>query len=173
MPANRPIEIPSRLTAGTVHFAEPFTGAYSKEVERTFVPPRHLLFSALVFFVLSVLVLINAGCASVRTNDTDPAERGWSTKHKIAAGGLILAHALDFAQTHAGISSGYSESNPVMGSKPSDGRIAVAKLASLGAVLWLSHHFPEHRTKILAVALVIEGACIASNAHTVGVKMTF
>jgi len=107
---------------------------------------------------------------------TLPARISWRASDVALAGAFAVALAIDAAQTRALAQRGwqsYSETNPILGPRPSVGQVntytAVAALTVLGAAAAAPARV---RPWLLAAALAVEAFTIAGNARQ-GVALKF
>lgn len=79
--------------------------------------------------------------------------RTWSTRDNTMAASVVACNAVDYVQTVNGLRHGYNESNPLLGSHPSDGALAMAKITDLGLGYLLAKSFPKYRSWVIGAYL--------------------
>ena len=133
--------------------------------------------------VLLALAVVPAAAAAQRlappmlhVGATIPARVSWRTSDVALAGAFVVALAVDAAQTRGLAQRGwqsYSETNPILGPRPSVGQVnaytAVAALTVLGAAAVVPSRV---RPWLLGAALAVETFTIAGNMRQ-GVALEF
>jgi 6-phosphofructokinase len=101
------------------------------------------------------------------------AEPTWTWSDTAWEAAFAAAVIVDVRQTSTALATGRVELNPVMGRRPSDGRLAAAAAIAVGAHALISTALPpEHRRWWQAVSLAAEGTAVGHN-FAVGARLTF
>lgn len=87
----------------------------------------------------------------------------WTPTQQWTFTGAVACNGYDAYQTSWGVNHGYSEGNPLLGSQPSDARIAVTKTTILGAAFALEDARPQDRIVISSLLLAGCGAVVWHN----------
>jgi hypothetical protein len=100
-------------------------------------------------------------------------ERSWRTAHVALASAFAVALEIDAAQTREAMRRGYREVNPLLGPRPSTGRVnTYTALAGL-TVVGIAAVVPARlRRWVLGVALAVETVTIASTFREgIGIRL--
>jgi len=100
---------------------------------------------------LTTVILLLVGCSPL------------TPKEQILFGTMLAAHAADYETTRRGVSQGMVELNPILGSRPDQGNIALFKLGAVGVIYGLGELFPEHREFIYTLGIFTGGAAVINN----------
>lgn len=106
-------------------------------------------------WLLAVLLSV-----AVLPGSTEP----WTTTQRALLAAALVAHAADWSQTrqiHA--IDGVRERNPILGDKPSPGRVDAYFAATGIALAAASHYWPAYRTTVLGVWLSVELLAVGNN----------
>lgn len=94
----------------------------------------------------------------------------WATEDKAQFATYTALAVMDYKQTSWAMkqkdSEGnfiYQESNPFLGNRPSDTKIAVAQLASVGLMYYDIKHYGEEHRKIRWALIVLKTAVVVHN----------
>jgi len=92
--------------------------------------------------IITLLSIIIVGCATARP---------WTTEEKVLLGVSCLATAIDAATTVRMLDDGGWETNPIMGTHPSDSQVII-KMGTIQAITIIAaHYFEGFRSWILGV----------------------
>ena len=116
--------------------------------------------------VLLAAILLS-GCATFGDTFSD-----WNKTDKAIYDALTVCHVLDYLQTESAMDSGeYKELNPLLGSSPSDERLAAMKAGVLGLQWSMAETIDaEWRRTYFGTQLAFCGAAVLHN-HYVGVRI--
>jgi len=104
--------------------------------------PTHYLKAAILCWLLCLLLLLS-GCATPQP---------WTTRNKVLAGIMMAGTACDMYSTSYALSNGATEQNPLYGSHPSDGTLALSGAISAGVFLLIAHFLePDARDWFLGI----------------------
>jgi len=90
-----------------------------------------------------IIIFFLTGCAT--------APRPWTSEEKVMLGASLLTAAANMVTTLNGVHNGDSETNPVMGSDPSDGMVISVMAITEMATIVLAHYWEGLRIWILGV----------------------
>ena len=119
-------------------------------------------------YIIGLILLVSfTGCASARP---------WTTGEKVMAGASILASFADAYTTCGALNNpNNSEANPIMGKRPSNGRVIVTIGLSELIALGVSHWYPvvdfpligkvNMRYGFLGMKTVINTGCAINNSR--------
>lgn len=93
----------------------------------------------------------------------------WSAGDQWAFAGAAGCHATDAYQTSWGMDHGFREGNPLVGSNPSDEKIAAIKAAGLG-YLWLVEDRMDDHAQRTAVSAAVAAVCTLVVIHNYQVE---
>ena len=104
--------------------------------------------------------------AGLSTAQAEP----WTETQQALAATYLTAHAIDWAQTrNIGRNPRYEEMNPILGRKPSSGKIDAYFIMTPILGYLVLDALPQYRTAILAVASLVEIGVVAHN-YRIGIK---
>ena len=99
----------------------------------------------------------------------------WETSEYLLAGAAVAALAVDWGQTRhiAKNPNRFIETNPVLGSSPSVGKVDAYFVGAMVGTVALAHVLPsDWRQLFLAGTLAVEIGAVSQN-RSIGIKMAF
>ena len=122
--------------------------------------------------IVSLMVgfMLLCSCSSL------PKARPWTTSEKIVAGWSVLASAADAYTTTQALNNPYNyEVNPLLGKRPSDGKVIVYLGLSQLIALAISHWYPDvelpligkvnMRHGFLGFKAIVNTGCVVNNSQ--------
>lgn len=114
----------------------------------------------------TLLLPLLYGCAAL------PAD--WSTTDRALAGAVVGCHVVDGLQTEDALDTGrYTESNRLLGDKPSDVELGLFKLVAVGGQLLIFDAVPAEVRPVVGVAFLIPCAAAVIGNHGLGARIEF
>jgi len=100
------------------------------------------------------------------------ASREWTDQERVMGWSLLALNAIDFKQTSYAMGHNYHETNPMIGSHPSNAKLAALFLATSITGYYVLDYFDDHRTTLLYIGLGVKAA-IVGNHIGIGLKLGF
>ena len=88
----------------------------------------------------------------------------WHPREQRAFAFSVACRTVDMVQTDWAMERGYREINPLMGERPSDGKLMAFTAGMVGATWWLAESFDNSDDRVIAI-LLATAPCVYAVVH--------